>query len=110
MLFADADGASRFSDLDHLEQKVSDKGDYSIVVGSRAHLEERAVAEVSQCVEFWYSASILFNLSGTVSAQYYALRDVLFAEIHVSNSFDEGLPRSCVLLWRDRYKRHPVRI
>ncbi|GAU97940.1 hypothetical protein RvY_09158 [Ramazzottius varieornatus] len=47
ILFADADGASRFSDLDHLEEKLPSGRSEAIAVGSRAHLESRAVAERS---------------------------------------------------------------
>ncbi|OQV20131.1 Dolichyl-phosphate beta-glucosyltransferase [Hypsibius exemplaris] len=48
ILFADGDGATKFSDLGHLEEvlKASANKD-AIVVGSRAHLEKRAVAERS---------------------------------------------------------------
>ena len=49
MLMVDADGATRFSDIDKLEQillKAQDRG-YGIAVGSRAHLQESAAANVS---------------------------------------------------------------
>lgn len=47
ILFADADGATKFSDLEKLEESMKDlmdKSDSVIVVGSRAHLEKEAVA------------------------------------------------------------------
>lgn len=51
ILFADADGASRFEDLDSLLtaiDKIQDKDGQGIVVGSRAHLvSSEAVVKVS---------------------------------------------------------------
>lgn len=56
ILFADADGATKFSDIEKLENKfkemVNDENeiDYTfpgIVVGSRCHLEEESIAERS---------------------------------------------------------------
>ena len=49
ILFADADGASRFSDLDKLEtcmDKIKDFNNLGIVCGSRAHLEQESIAQV----------------------------------------------------------------
>lgn len=49
MLFADADGATKFSDLRLLDREMSDlltKTSSAVVVGSRAHLAEEAVAQV----------------------------------------------------------------
>jgi dolichyl-phosphate beta-glucosyltransferase len=45
MLFADADGATRFSDINQLETKIAaiEKQGHGIAVGSRAHLEEEDV-------------------------------------------------------------------
>ncbi|XP_022666465.1 dolichyl-phosphate beta-glucosyltransferase-like isoform X2 [Varroa jacobsoni] len=48
LLFADADGATMFEDYEKLEEVMVAsrcKTAYSIVVGSRAHLEEKSVAE-----------------------------------------------------------------
>ncbi|XP_004530322.1 dolichyl-phosphate beta-glucosyltransferase [Ceratitis capitata] len=51
LLFADADGATRFSDYDKLEQSIKsitkDWQEDGIVVGSRAHLEQEAIASRS---------------------------------------------------------------
>ena len=49
ILFADADGASEFSDLDKLEtcmDKIKDSNNLGIVCGSRAHLEQESIAQV----------------------------------------------------------------
>ncbi|XP_003745742.1 dolichyl-phosphate beta-glucosyltransferase [Galendromus occidentalis] len=48
LLFADADGATHFPDLEKLEEALAAsrvKNAFSVVVGSRAHLEEQSVAE-----------------------------------------------------------------
>jgi hypothetical protein len=45
LLFADADGASRFSDLDLLSSsldKIRTKDGHAVVLGSRAHLVDTA--------------------------------------------------------------------
>lgn len=51
LLFADADGATRFSDFTKLEESMSkltaDWRNDAIVVGSRAHLEKQAIASRS---------------------------------------------------------------
>ncbi|KAF1586461.1 UNVERIFIED_CONTAM: Dolichyl-phosphate beta-glucosyltransferase, partial [Eudyptes robustus] len=50
ILFADADGATKFSDFKKLEDKVSDTDgnkDAVIAVGSRAHLEKDSIAQRS---------------------------------------------------------------
>lgn len=51
LLFADADGATKFSDLDKLDTEMqaltSNWQDPAIVIGSRAHLEEEAIASRS---------------------------------------------------------------
>ncbi|XP_054744699.1 dolichyl-phosphate beta-glucosyltransferase [Anastrepha obliqua] len=48
LLFADADGATKFSDYDKLEQSIKsiskDWQSDAIVVGSRAHMEQEAIA------------------------------------------------------------------
>ena len=51
MLFADADGATMFSDLDKLEKEMStiDRSHHAgmaVVCGSRAHLEKESIAQV----------------------------------------------------------------
>lgn len=50
VLMADADGATRFSDLEALENamKAIEQRGYGVVVGSRAHLTEQAIAKVKQ--------------------------------------------------------------
>lgn len=46
LLFADADGATRFADFEKLENFIKSSSDYSsvIAIGSRAHLQNEAVA------------------------------------------------------------------
>lgn len=48
LLFADADGATTFSDLDKLMEALStinkDWKEGAVVIGSRAHLEQEAIA------------------------------------------------------------------
>ncbi|XP_022091612.1 dolichyl-phosphate beta-glucosyltransferase-like [Acanthaster planci] len=51
VLFADADGATKFADLEKLEESLQEinpkKDNMAIVCGSRAHLQEESVAERS---------------------------------------------------------------
>nr|XP_022320545.1 dolichyl-phosphate beta-glucosyltransferase-like [Crassostrea virginica] len=51
MLFADADGASKFSDFTKLENQMKkvemDKSNRAVICGSRAHLEEESIAQRS---------------------------------------------------------------
>nr|XP_054754765.1 dolichyl-phosphate beta-glucosyltransferase-like isoform X1 [Lytechinus pictus] len=50
LLFADADGATKFADLTQLEKSMLElrkKGDNAIVCGSRAHLQDEATASRS---------------------------------------------------------------
>lgn len=50
LLFADADGATKFADLDKLEEvadSLLQQNTGAVVVGSRAHLEKNAIAERS---------------------------------------------------------------
>ncbi|KAL4230672.1 dolichyl-phosphate beta-glucosyltransferase [Mactra antiquata] len=50
LLFADADGASKFSDLNKLEvemKKVKNSDNMAVVCGSRAHLEKDSIAQRS---------------------------------------------------------------
>lgn len=51
LLFADADGASKFSDLEKLEKEMTkvnkDSEGMAVVCGSRAHLEEASIAQRS---------------------------------------------------------------
>ena len=50
VLFADADGATRFSDLKKLETKLNDiqgENNHGLVCGSRAHLEKDSIAQRS---------------------------------------------------------------
>lgn len=50
LLFADADGASKFSDFTKLENEMKnmkkDSSNRAVVCGSRAHLEEESIAQV----------------------------------------------------------------
>ena len=52
ILFVDADGATKFSDLVHVEAGLDDfhggKDGMAVSVGSRAHLQDDAVAQVKQ--------------------------------------------------------------
>lgn len=50
ILFADADGASKFSDIEKLEnfmEQNQDTSDLVVAIGSRAHMEEEAIASRS---------------------------------------------------------------
>jgi len=47
LLMADADGATKFSDISKLISKFQDSQQLQVVVGSRAHLEDDAIAERS---------------------------------------------------------------
>ena len=54
LLFADADGATRFSDITKLEVELRDMDTsnsegMAVVCGSRAHLEKESIAEVGAC-------------------------------------------------------------
>ena len=53
LLFADADGATKFSDIDQLESamrqiETSSSDGMAVVCGSRAHLEKQSIATVSK--------------------------------------------------------------
>ena len=52
ILFVDADGATRFSDLANVEKGLENlhegKNGMAISVGSRAHLQDEAVAQVTE--------------------------------------------------------------
>jgi len=58
LLMADADGATRISDLDRLEANVRDieRNGFGIAVGSRAHLQEKAVAKRK-----WYRNILMYG-------------------------------------------------
>lgn len=64
LLMADADGATRFSDLDQLRQRMAntEKDGQGIVVGSRAHLEDAAVAKRK-----WYRNVLMYGFHFAVS-------------------------------------------
>ncbi|KAI6239208.1 Dolichyl-phosphate beta-glucosyltransferase [Aphelenchoides fujianensis] len=50
ILFADADGATRFADVDKLEAALKEaggEGDSAVAIGSRAHLEKTSIAQRS---------------------------------------------------------------
>ena len=58
LLFADADGASKFSEfLEKLEREmvktVKKSNNLAVVCGSRAHLEEESIAQVGMNENFW---------------------------------------------------------
>ncbi len=48
LLMVDADGATKFADIDNVEAKLKaiERDDYGIGIGSRAHLEEKVVRVV----------------------------------------------------------------
>ena len=53
VLFADADGATKFSDLDHLlfQLKTVMNQDLGVAIGSRAHMVKTdAVVKESRCI------------------------------------------------------------
>ncbi len=47
VLFADADGATKFADLEKLEERMAEveEGGLGVVCGSRAHLEKDSIGE-----------------------------------------------------------------
>jgi len=47
ILFADADGATRFNDLEKLEASLTEMGGEGVVCGSRSHLEKESIADRS---------------------------------------------------------------
>jgi len=47
ILFADADGATRFTDLEKLEASLNEMGGEGVVCGSRSHLEKDSIADRS---------------------------------------------------------------
>jgi len=50
LLFADADGATKFSDIERVEKslkEIENINQYGMAIGSRAHLEDKAVAKRS---------------------------------------------------------------
>ena len=69
VLMVDADGATKFSDLDNVEREFDKfeggKDGMAVSVGSRAHLQQEAVAQVS-CIFFQYNCSMISgNLQNT---------------------------------------------
>ena len=60
LLFADADGATRFSDISKLESALnkldtSNSDGMAIVCGSRAHLEKDSIAQVTTHHSFMHT-------------------------------------------------------
>ncbi|KAK6167057.1 hypothetical protein SNE40_021165 [Patella caerulea] len=104
LLFADADGASKFSDVEKLEEeleKICENG-LAVVCGSRAHLEEESIAHRSifrtflmhgfhflvsfLCVRGVRDTQCGFKLLSRHAA------DVLFSNLHVNRwAFDVDL-------------------
>ncbi|KAL3898724.1 MAG: hypothetical protein SGCHY_002542 [Lobulomycetales sp.] len=73
LLFVDADGATRFSDLDTLVKRLQgaqDKDGYGVAVGSRAHMV-KTEAVVKVCV-----------VSKTLTVQRSAIRNFLMHSLH----------------------------
>jgi hypothetical protein len=66
LLMADADGATQISDLDFLfdKLKAAEKNGLGVAVGSRAHLEQRAVATVCSSQSFRLTY-IFISVNGT---------------------------------------------
>eukprot|EP00118_Oscarella_pearsei_P017423 m.172681 g.172681 ORF g.172681 m.172681 type:complete len:259 (+) comp39084_c1_seq2:80-856(+) len=67
LLFADADGATKFSDFSNVEaglkKVLTDENSPAIAVGSRAHLQDDAVAEPSsEFPDAWLSLPCLVSL------------------------------------------------
>jgi hypothetical protein len=64
---ADADGATQISDLDEMINRINaiKKNGHGIAVGSRAHLEERAVSTVLLNFLFTLVLTISFRENGT---------------------------------------------
>ena len=69
LLMADADGATKFSDLEKLEaaMKRIEKDELGIVVGSRAHLEAEVVSKVRPfaCSDLCFVSSDICHCSET---------------------------------------------
>lgn len=62
VLMADADGATKFSDFELLEDQMQniEKNNHGLVVGSRAHLQSAAVAKVRFKTFLWQLKFIIF--------------------------------------------------
>jgi len=64
ILFVDADGATKFSDLDCLERelnKIISKEGYGVAVGSRAHLvKTEAVVKVKKHITLFFHIQQLY--------------------------------------------------
>lgn len=104
ILFADADGASNFSDLALLQRamdkllKLPSANGHAIVVGSRAHMvNSDAVVKVragslENCFERW-----LTSLRGWKTAEF------------LEKLVDESVSHLFTHTWRPRCKRHSMR-
>jgi dolichyl-phosphate beta-glucosyltransferase len=68
ILIVDADGATRFSDLDRLEERMNqiERDGHGVVVGSRAHMQGDAVAKVRERMyqSKYFLAVVLFVVGG----------------------------------------------
>ncbi len=62
VLFADADGATKFADVEKLEEKMDavESGDMGVVCGSRAHLEKDSIGQ--SIVLNWNFRHVSLNL------------------------------------------------
>lgn len=60
-LMVDADGATKFSDLEKLEESMKkvEKNQHGVSLGSRSHLEDNVTQKVCTCVAFY----ILFTIA-----------------------------------------------
>ncbi len=62
---ADADGATKFADAEKLLNEIepTKNGDHAIVVGSRHHLEQEAIAQVINMESYLFIVSIWIYLT-----------------------------------------------
>lgn len=68
-MFADADGASKFSDLDKLEKEMSktkNSDNMAVICGSRAHLEKDSIAKVLEYAAMYSNRKRLYMYFSTL--------------------------------------------
>ena len=99
VVFADADGASRFSDLGRLIQgcqKVQDRQGRAVGIGSRAHLVGSEAVVKVKCIDFLYGPQVLTSIALTSSQHSDAFISPSASAPDTSGHF--------------RNQRHPMRI
>ena len=98
VLFADADGATKFADLEKLEERMAEveEGGLGVVCGSRAHLEKDSIGERVQSTFGFVFFLALFSLNSP--------------EIPVPYYPDVRLPHLRLPLRYQDHQRHTVRL